>query len=97
LLHDGVEDVELRGSPRRYDSSDDAGQPSQTDDDGEVNDRDVEAADAFVVQCRDDRPPERLFVSPRTVATHMEHIFQKFGCANRVELAADTARRDLTR
>ena len=39
---------------------------------------------------------EQLFVSRRTVATHMEHIFQKLGCANRVELAADAARRDLS-
>ena len=36
---------------------------------------------------------ERLFVSRRTVATHMEHVFQKLGHANRVELAADAARR----
>ena len=36
---------------------------------------------------------ERLFVSRRTVATHLEHVFQKLGHANRVELAADVARR----
>jgi DNA-binding CsgD family transcriptional regulator len=36
---------------------------------------------------------ERLFVSPRTVATHLEHVFQKLGHANRVELAADATRR----
>ena len=36
---------------------------------------------------------ERLFVSRRTVATHVEHVFQKLGHANRVELAADAARR----
>jgi DNA-binding CsgD family transcriptional regulator len=36
---------------------------------------------------------ERLFVSRRTVATHLEHVFQKLGHANRVELAADAARR----
>ena len=34
---------------------------------------------------------ERLFVSRRTVATHVEHVFQKLGHANRVELAADAA------
>ena len=36
---------------------------------------------------------ERLYVSRRTVATHIEHVFQKLGCANRVELAADAVRR----
>jgi DNA-binding CsgD family transcriptional regulator len=34
-----------------------------------------------------------LFVSRRTVATHMEHVFQKLGYANRVELAAEAIRR----
>ena len=36
---------------------------------------------------------EHLFVSRRTVATHMEHVFQKLGHSNRVELAADAVRR----
>ena len=36
---------------------------------------------------------ERLFVAKRTVATHVEHVFQKLGHANRVELAADAVRR----
>jgi DNA-binding CsgD family transcriptional regulator len=36
---------------------------------------------------------ERLFVSRRTVATHLEHVFQKLGYANRVELAAEATRR----
>jgi DNA-binding CsgD family transcriptional regulator/tetratricopeptide (TPR) repeat protein len=36
---------------------------------------------------------DRLFVSRRTVATHLEHVFQKLGHANRVELAADATRR----
>ena len=36
---------------------------------------------------------ERLYVSRRTVATHLEHVFQKLGHTNRVELAADAVRR----
>ena len=36
---------------------------------------------------------EQLLVSRRTVATHLEHVFQKLGHANRVELAADATRR----
>jgi DNA-binding CsgD family transcriptional regulator len=40
---------------------------------------------------------ERLFVSRRTVATHLEHVFQKLGHANRVELAAAVARRAATK
>jgi DNA-binding CsgD family transcriptional regulator len=39
---------------------------------------------------------ERLFVSRRTVATHLEHVFQKLDHVNRVELTADAARRAAT-
>jgi DNA-binding CsgD family transcriptional regulator/tetratricopeptide (TPR) repeat protein len=39
---------------------------------------------------------ERMFVSRRTVATHMEHILRKLGHSNRVELAADATRRMIT-
>lgn len=35
----------------------------------------------------------RLFVSPRTVATHLKHAFGKLGVSSRVELAALVARR----
>lgn len=36
---------------------------------------------------------ERLFVSRRTVATHLEHVFCKLGVSNRVRVAAEAARR----
>jgi DNA-binding CsgD family transcriptional regulator len=36
---------------------------------------------------------ERLFVSRRTVATHLEHVFQKLGCSSRTRLAAEAVRR----
>jgi DNA-binding CsgD family transcriptional regulator len=36
---------------------------------------------------------ERLFVSRRTVATHLEHVFQKLGFSTRARLAAEAARR----
>ena len=39
---------------------------------------------------------EALFVARRTVATHLEHVFQKLGHANRTELAADATRRAAT-
>jgi DNA-binding CsgD family transcriptional regulator/tetratricopeptide (TPR) repeat protein len=39
---------------------------------------------------------ERLYVSRRTVATHIEHVFDKLGHSNRVELAADAIRRGIT-
>jgi DNA-binding CsgD family transcriptional regulator len=36
---------------------------------------------------------ERLFVSRRTVATHLEHVFQKLGFSTRGRVAAEAARR----
>jgi DNA-binding CsgD family transcriptional regulator len=36
---------------------------------------------------------QRLFVSPRTVQTHLAHVFRKLDLASRVELAAEVARR----
>ena len=36
---------------------------------------------------------ERLFVSRRTVATHLEHVFQKLGFSTRVRLATEAVRR----
>ena len=38
---------------------------------------------------------ERLYVSRRTVATHVEHLLQKLGLANRVEVAAEVIRRTI--
>jgi DNA-binding CsgD family transcriptional regulator len=34
----------------------------------------------------------RLYVSPRTVETHLSHVFQKLSLSTRVELAAEVAR-----
>ena len=36
---------------------------------------------------------ERLFISPRTVQTHVAHIFGKLGLSSRVELGVEAARR----
>ena len=36
---------------------------------------------------------ERLFVSRRTVETHLKHVFTKLGMASRVEVAVAAARR----
>jgi DNA-binding CsgD family transcriptional regulator len=38
----------------------------------------------------------RLFVSRHTVESHLSHVFSKLGLASRVELAVQSARRDLT-
>ena len=39
---------------------------------------------------------DRLFISRRTVQTHLSHVFAKLGVATRVELAAEAARRPPT-
>ena len=36
---------------------------------------------------------EQLFVTKRTVATHLEHVFQKLGFSTRVMVAAEAVRR----
>lgn len=37
----------------------------------------------------------RLYISPRTVQTHITHILRKLGLRSRVELAASLSRRTI--
>jgi DNA-binding CsgD family transcriptional regulator len=34
----------------------------------------------------------QLFVSPRTIETHVTHVFSKLGCKSRAQLRAEVAR-----
>jgi DNA-binding CsgD family transcriptional regulator len=36
---------------------------------------------------------DRMFISPRTVQTHLSHVFTKLGISSRAELAAEATRR----
>jgi DNA-binding CsgD family transcriptional regulator len=38
---------------------------------------------------------ERLFVSRKTVTSHLSHVFAKLGVSSRAELSAEAARRGL--
>ncbi len=40
---------------------------------------------------------ERLFISPRTVQTHLAHVFAKLNVSGRAQLAAEASRRSLAR
>ena len=41
------------------------------------------------------RAAEELLVAPRTIETHLEHIFAKLGVQTRAEVAAWAARQDM--
>ncbi|MGH3242890.1 MAG: response regulator transcription factor, partial [Spirillospora sp.] len=51
---------------------------------GGLSKREYEVASLVVEGCTNSQIAERLFVSIRTVETHLSHIFAKFGVSSRV-------------
>lgn len=59
-----------------------------------VSSRELEVAELLAMGLGNRAIAERLFVSPRTVESHVAHLMDKLGVGSRAEIAAWTARRD---
>jgi ATP/maltotriose-dependent transcriptional regulator MalT len=63
---------------------------------GQLTGRELEVAQLVLDRCTNREIAERLFLSLKTVETHMHNIFNKLGVTSRVEVARALARAGLT-
>lgn len=68
--------------------------PLPADAPGPLTARETEVAELVATGATNKEIATRLYIAPKTVATHVEHILAKLGMARRSEIAAWVSRRE---
>jgi DNA-binding CsgD family transcriptional regulator len=61
-----------------------------------LTEREVEVLRHIVLGLTNQKIGDKLFISPKTVQTHIRNIYEKIGAANRAEASAYAIRKGLT-